>query len=215
MSEVPDIKKNYIDVLDSVNKITEECGRKPDSVRLIAVSKTKPAEYIKEAMEAGAVDFGENKPQELAAKYEQVSGVRWHQIGHLQKNKVRHIIGKTALIHSLDSIELAKEIDKRAKAVGIVQDVLIQVNISGEESKFGIKPENLPEMLESLKEFSNVNTTGLMTKLFSKLKELGSKYGLREFSMGMSHDYKEAIESGATMVRVGTSIFGERDYSLK
>ena len=123
--------------------------------------------------------------------------------------------------------ELAKEIDKRAKAVGIVQDVLIQVNISGEESKFGIKPENLPEMLESLKEFSNVNTTGLMTisvrgysqdenrKLFSKLKELGSKYGLREFSMGMSHDYKEAIESGATMVRVGTSIFGERDYSLK
>ena len=131
------------------------------------------------------------------------------------------------MIHSLDSIELAKEIDKRAKAVGIVQDVLIQVNISGEESKFGIKPENLPEMLESLKEFSNVNTTGLMTisvrgysqdenrKLFSKLKELGSKYGLREFSMGMSHDYKEAIESGATMVRVGTSIFGERDYSLK
>lgn len=121
------------------------------------------AEYIKEAVEAGAADFGENKPQELAAKYEQVSGVRWHQIGHLQKNKVRHIIGKTALIHSLDSIELAKEIDKRAKAVGIVQDVLIQVNISGEESKFGIKPENLPEMLESLKEFSNVNTTGLMT----------------------------------------------------
>ena len=131
------------------------------------------------------------------------------------------------MIHSLDSIELAKEIDQRAKAVGIVQDVLIQVNISGEESKFGIKPENLPEMLESLKEFSNVNTTGLMTisvrgysqdenrKLFSKLKELGSKYGLREFSMGMSHDYKEAIESGATMVRVGTSIFGERDYSLK
>ena len=114
MSEVPDIRKNYIDVLNSVNKITEECGRKPGSVRLIAVSKTKPAEYIKEAMEAGAVDFGENKPQELAAKYEQVSGVRWHQIGHLQKNKVRHIIGKTALIHSLDSIELSKEIDKRA-----------------------------------------------------------------------------------------------------
>ena len=123
--------------------------------------------------------------------------------------------------------ELAKEIDKRAKAVGIVQDVLIQVNISGEESKFGINPENLPEMLESLKEFSNVNMTGLMTisvrgysqdenrKLFSKLRELGSKYGLRELSMGMSHDYKEAIESGATMVRVGTSIFGERDYSLK
>ena len=131
------------------------------------------------------------------------------------------------MIHSLDSIELAKEIDKRAKAAGIVQDVLIQVNISGEESKFGINPEDLPEMLESLKEFSNVNVTGLMTisvkgysqdenrKLFSKLRDLGSKYNLRELSMGMSHDYKEAIESGATMIRVGTSIFGERDYSQK
>lgn len=222
---MPDIEKNYLSVLADVRQAAQKCGRDPDEVKLIAVSKTKPIEYVRSAFEAGAVDFGEDRPQELAAKYELMPDLKWHQIGHLQKNKVRHIVGKTALIHSVDSVELAAEIDKRAKAIDVVQDILVQVNISGEETKFGIAPEYLPEMLDRLKEFDNVNTLGLMTisvsgyspeenrALFSKLKELADRFGLKELSMGMSHDYREAVEAGATMVRIGTSIFGARDYS--
>ncbi len=223
----PDVKKNYLSVLSKVRAAAEDCGRNPDDVRLIAVSKTKPVEYAMEAYQAGAMDFGENRPQELVLKQEVLPDARWHQIGHLQRNKVRHIVGKTALIHSVDSIELAAEIDKRAKAAGIIQNVLLQVNISGEETKFGVSPHELPELIDRIKALENVDIKGLMTisvagysveqnkLVFSRLRELAEKFGLQELSMGMSHDYKEAIECGATMVRIGTSIFGERDYSQK
>lgn len=225
--EVLDIKKNYLSVLEDIRKIASECGRNPDDITLIAVSKTKPIEYVRQAVDAGAADFGENKPQELSQKYDGISDVRWHQIGHLQKNKVRHIVGKAALIHSLDSIPLALEINKRAKNVGIVQDVLIQVNVSGEESKFGISPGELDGFLDEVRQLENIRVTGLMTisvrdysreqnlSLFSELKTLADKHRLKELSMGMTHDYKEAIEAGATMIRVGTAIFGARDYSSK
>ncbi len=224
---MPDIKQNYLKLLESVKKVAEDCGRNPNSVRLIAVSKTKPIEYVREAAEAGAVDFGENRPQELAAKQAEMPELRWHQIGTLQRNKVRHIVGKCALIHSVDSLALALEIDKRAKAAGVVQDVLIQVNITGEETKSGIAPNELEGLLDEIKTMDNVEPKGLMTisvagstpdenrAVFSELKKLADKFGLKELSMGMTHDYVEAIECGATMVRVGTAIFGARDYGTK
>lgn len=226
-NEVLDIKSNYLSVLDDIKNIAEACGRNPEDITLIAVSKTKPIEYVKQAINAGATDFGENKPQELSEKYDEISGVRWHQIGHLQKNKVRHIVGKTALIHSLDSISLALEIDKRAKNAGIVQNVLIQVNVSGEESKFGISPSELDDFLDEVKKLENISVIGLMTisvrgynreqnlNLFKELKSLADKHGLKELSMGMTHDYKEAVEAGATLIRVGTAIFGARDYGAQ
>ncbi len=222
-----DIKSNYQNVLRDVEKIARDCGRNPRDVRLIAVSKTKPIEYVKEAAEAGAMDFGENRPQELVSKQAELPNLRWHQIGTLQRNKVRHIVGKCALIHSVDSLPLAQEIEKRAGVLGIVQDVLIQVNITGEETKSGIVPGELGGLLEDLAKLKSINPIGLMTisalgntqdenrAVFSKLRVLGEKFGLRELSMGMSHDYKEAIECGATMVRVGTAIFGARDYGTK
>lgn len=232
-SELLMIKENYRQILEEIRNIAVSCGRNPDDITLIAVSKTKPVEYVMQAIDAGAVDFGENKPQELSAKFDEINvsgnmeNIRWHQIGHLQRNKVRHIVGKTVLIHSLDSIELAAEIDKRAKAADIVQKVLIQINISGEESKFGIAPCELEEFLNKLSGFKNVKVCGLMTisvkdytseqnkELFLKLKELADIHGFDELSMGMTHDYKEAVEAGATMIRVGTAIFGVRNYALK
>ncbi len=221
------IKDNYFRVLEDIRNTAENCGRNPDDITLIAVSKTKSVEYVKEAIKAGAIDFGENKPQELAAKYDEISNVRWHQIGHLQKNKVRHIVGKTSLIHSIDSIPLALEVDKRASNIGIVQDVLVQVNVSGEESKFGITPSELDSFLDEVGVFKHIRVIGLMTisvkdygreqnlSLFKELKILANSRGLKELSMGMTHDYKEAIEAGATMIRVGTAIFGARDYSAQ
>lgn len=225
MSDILDIKKNYQQVLKNIRDTAVKVGRNPEDIKLIAVSKTKPIDYIRQAIDAGALDFGENKPQELAAKYNEISNVNWHQIGHLQKNKVRNIIGKTVLIHSLDSVGLALEIQKRAEKINIIQNILIQVNVSGEESKFGIRPDELAEMLNVIDECPNVNPTGLMTisvrdytneqnyEVFSRLKDLADKFALNELSMGMTHDYKEAIAAGATMLRVGTAIFGQREYN--
>lgn len=231
-SAKPDIKGNYSKILAEINSTALACGRNPKDIKLIAVSKTKPIEYVKEAILGGAKDFGENRPQELKAKFDEINShsdcdLRWHQIGHLQKNKVKYVVGRAALIHSLDSLELAAEIDKKAKQLEIVQDVLIQVNISGEESKFGISEEELGGFIERLKGFSNINLKGLMTisvkdynreqnrELFGRLKELAEQYGVRELSMGMTNDFKEAIEAGATMIRVGTAIFGARDYGVQ
>lgn len=224
---MPDIKQNYLSVLESVRETAAKCGRNPNDVRLIAVSKTKPIEYVREAAAAGAVDFGENRPQELAAKSAELPQLRWHQIGQLQKNKVRHIVGHCALIHSVESYGLALEIDKRAKNAGVVQDVLIQVNITGEETKSGVSPDELDALLDLIKPLENVNPVGLMTisiagsapdenrAVFARLRDLARERGLKELSMGMTHDYAEAIECGATMVRIGTAIFGARDYSGK
>lgn len=229
VSELSYIKENYNKILSDIKDTAVKCGRNPEDITLIAVSKTKPLEYVKAAMECGAADFGENKPQELAEKFDAISSnnIRWHQIGHLQRNKVKLAVGRASLIHSLDSLELAAEIDKRAAAKGITQAVLVQVNISEEESKFGISAKELDIFLKALGEFKNICVKGLMTisvrgylpeqnkQVFLKLKELADSHGLQELSMGMTNDYKEAIEAGATMIRVGTAIFGARDYGAQ
>nr|WP_048571160.1 YggS family pyridoxal phosphate-dependent enzyme [Clostridium cylindrosporum] len=207
-------------------------GRKKEDITLIAVSKTKPIEMLEEAYNLGVKVFGENKVQELVEKYEKLQDVHWHLIGTLQKNKVKYIIDKVDLIHSLDNFDLAKEIDKRAKAKGIIANVLIQINIGEEESKSGILKEELNQFIEELKVFENIKVCGLMAIppkctgdevryyfkqmkiLFDNLKtKENSKLIMKYLSMGMTGDYEVAIEEGANMVRVGTGIFGDRDYT--
>ena len=229
------ISDNLKSVSQRITDAALRAGRDPSHISLIAVSKTRPADYVTEAMKCGQLDFGENRPQELAAKAEQIGGsVRWHQIGQLQKNKVRHIISHTALIHSVDSLSLAEEIEKRAAAIGKIQDILIQVNISGEESKSGVSPSGAVRLCRDIANLPHVHICGLMTisvrdydynqnkQLFSALASLASEIeaekienvSMKELSMGMTHDFEAAVEAGATMVRVGEAIFGERDYSL-
>ena len=194
--------------------------------KLIAVSKTKPVNDILEAYEAGVRDFGENHVQEILEKYDKLpKDIRWHMIGHLQTNKVKDIVDKVYLIHSVDSIKLAKEIDKQAKKKDIIVDILLEINIALEESKYGFKVEDLDVAIKEIDLFDNLCIKGLMCvapytqkpednrKYFKKMFELKNKYNLEILSMGMSNDYKIAIEEGSTYVRVGTKIFGERDYT--
>lgn len=218
-------------VQDNFQKINKETG---DDVLLVAVTKTHPADIINEAIDAGATDIGENKAQEIMDKYDQVKPVRWHMIGHLQTNKVKYIIDKVDMIHSVDSLKLAKEINKRAVNHDKIMDVLVQVNSAQEESKFGVTSEETGELIDAiLANCPNVKICGLMCiapfdenpdnvrKYFAELKKLYDDYkkiehdnlDFKYLSMGMSHDYKVAIEEGSNLVRVGTAIFGERDYS--
>lgn len=218
-------------VQDNFQKINKETG---DDVLLVAVTKTHPADIINEAIDAGATDIGENKAQEIMDKYDQVKPVRWHMIGHLQTNKVKYIIDKVDMIHSVDSLKLAKEINKRAANHDKIMDVLVQVNSAQEESKFGVTSEETGELIDAiLANCPNVKICGLMCiapfdenpdngrKYFAELKKLYDDYkkiehdnlDFKYLSMGMSHDYKVAIEEGSNLVRVGTAIFGERDYS--
>ncbi len=229
------IADNIKAVRERIESAAQMAGRDISEITLIGVSKTKPVEMIKEAIGCGIVDFGENKPQELAEKYPQISGeVKWHLIGNLQKNKVRHIIDKAYLIHSVDSFELALEIDKRAAAADKIQDILLQVNISGEATKSGVSPADAAELCRRISELKNVRTKGLMTisvkdysyeenkAVFERLKELSLNIDSRcienvsmgELSMGMTHDFEAAIEAGATLVRVGAAIFGDRYYGV-
>ncbi len=227
-----EMEKNLAAVQLEIRQAALAAGRNPEEVKLIAVSKTKPVSMIEDAVKCGMRDFGENRPQELAEKFPQVPGVCWHQIGQLQRNKVKYIIDKAELIHSVDSLSLAEEIEKRAAAIDKVQNILIQVNISGEESKSGVTPEQAVELCRRISELSHVRIQGLMTisiaglseegnfKIFSSLKKLAEEIAeeqipnvfMKELSMGMSHDFKEAIAAGATMVRVGSRIFGDRNY---
>lgn len=218
-------------VQDNFQKINKETG---DDVLLVAVTKTHPADIINEAIDAGATDIGENKAQEIMDKYDQVKPVRWHMIGHLQTNKVKYIIDKVDMIHSVDSLKLAKEINKRAANHDKIMDVLVQVNSAQEESNFGVTSEETGELIDAiLANCPNVKICGLMCiapfdenpdnvrKYFAELKKLYDDYkkiehdnlDFKYLSMGMSHDYKVAIEEGSNLVRVGTAIFGERDYS--
>ncbi len=226
------IEGNLAVLRREIAEAAEQAGRNPDSVRLIAVSKTKPVSMVHEAVACGVLDFGENRPQELAEKFPQVPGVRWHQIGQLQRNKVKYIIDKVRLIHSVDTLSLAEEIEKRAAAIDKVQDILVQVNITGEESKSGVRPEATEELCRSISSLPHVRIKGLMTisvaglndeenyQVFVGMKELAEEIdklgipgvSMEELSMGMSHDFRAAIRAGATMVRVGSSIFGERNY---
>ena len=227
------IEENIKIVQESIRKAAESADRDPRSIKLLAVTKTKPVEMLKEAEEYGVCDFGENRPQEIVAKFPQFESgnIKWHLIGQLQKNKVRHIIDKVCLIHSVDSLELAVEINKRAAAIDKVQDILLQINITGEESKSGIPQGEAENLCRKIAELKNVRIKGLMTisvrgmtyeenyKVFSCLKELAEKIRtqnidgvlMEELSMGMTHDMDAAIAAGATIVRVGTAIFGARD----
>ena len=224
------ILENIREVQAKISVSAKKVGRNPEEITLVAVSKTKPVELIKEAVKCGMTQLGENRVQEVLEKYEYVDGAQWHLIGHLQKNKVKYIVDKAVLIHSVDSVELAREIDKHAKKVGKIQDILIQVNISGEESKSGIEPENAEEICRQVAQLDNVKIKGFMTmapreadenelhRIFGGLKALMEEIkeknienvDLKELSMGMSGDYEIAVMEGATIVRVGTGIFGAR-----
>ena len=211
------------------------CGRNPDDITLIAVSKTKPLSCIEDLIKIDVNDFGENKVQELCDKYENVSKpVNFHLIGHLQTNKVKYVVDKACLIHSLDSIKLAKEIQKEAAKKNRIVQVLVEVNVANEESKFGLRVDDVLSFLEEISTYSNIHVNGLMTiapfvddpeenrEHFRRLKQLSldiiskniDNIDMNVLSMGMTNDYQVAIEEGATMIRVGTAIFGARNYSI-
>ncbi|MEY8237033.1 YggS family pyridoxal phosphate-dependent enzyme [Lachnospiraceae bacterium 66-29] len=225
---------NINQVLENIKNACKKSGRNPEDVTLIAVSKTKPLPMLQEAYEAGSRNFGENKVQEIMDKYPNLpSDIRWHMIGHLQRNKVKYIIDKVALIHSVDSLRLANEISNQAQKKQVDVDILIEVNIAGEESKFGTSREEVFQLVEEIAKLPNIFIKGLMTiapfvanpednrKYFWQIRELSvdimnkniDNVTMSVLSMGMTGDYMVAIEEGATMVRVGTGIFGERTYT--
>ncbi len=228
------LKDNLKNVEKRVQAACDRAGRKREEVTLIAVSKTKPIEMLQEIYDENVRDFGENKVQELCGKIEKMpKDIQWHMIGHLQRNKVKYIAGQVALIHSVDSYRLAEEINIQAKKKNIVVPILVEVNIAHEDSKFGISEEDAVQLVEEIAELENVRIKGLMTiapyvenaednrLYFRKIKDLSvdiaakniDNVSMEILSMGMTGDYEVAIEEGATMVRVGTGIFGERNYN--
>ncbi len=226
------LKENLNIVLEKINDAKVRSNRENDNITLVAVSKTEPLRYIREVFTLGLHDFGENKAQEFRDKFNLLNeGINWHFIGHLQKNKIKYVVGKAYLIHSVDSIDLAESINAKAETLGISQNILLEVNTSGEDSKFGIRTtDDLGKIASFCYKASNLNLLGLMTMApftndekmirnsFSHLRKLKDElnlkgYELNELSMGMTNDYEIAIEEGATILRIGTAIFGERDYS--
>ena len=229
------LKQNYDEVRLQIDEACKKVGRNPSEVTLICVSKTKPNEMIQELYDEGIRDFGENKVQELSGKMDALpDDIKWHQIGHLQRNKVKYILGKTELIHSVDSFRLAEEINIQAKRKGIVVPILIELNIGGEESKFGLEKDDVISFVKQVSELDGLKIMGLMTvapfvddpednrSLFKSIKELSNEIAslniknvsMEVLSMGMTNDYMVAVEEGSTMVRVGTGIFGERNYNI-
>ena len=229
------LEENLKKVQENIRIACEKAGRYPSEVTLIAVSKTKPVETLKEAYDLGVRVFGENKVQELDKKIDALpEDISWHMIGHLQRNKVKYIAGRVELIHSVDSFRLAEEINIHAKKQGIVIPILIEVNVAEEESKFGVSVEDTEELIRQIAELDGVSIRGLMTiapyvvdseenrEIFHKIKDLSIDIASKNIdnvsmdilSMGMTGDYMVAIEEGATMVRVGTGIFGERNYNI-
>lgn len=228
------LKENLAFVENELQAACRRSGRDRKDVTLIAVSKTKPVEELRKAYDLGIRIFGENKVQELVDKYEALpKDIHWHMIGHLQRNKVKYIIDKVDLIHSVDSLRLADTIEKEAAKRNIQVNILIEVNVAGEESKFGVSPAELPEFVEEVAKFPHIRVQGLMTiapfvkdseenrGIFKSLRKLSvdikekkvDNNTMRVLSMGMTNDYSVAVEEGATMVRVGTGIFGARDYA--
>ena len=229
------LRDNLKKVEENIQAACERSGRNRDEVTLIAVSKTKPVEMLQEIYDENIRDFGENKVQELCDKIEKMpSDIKWHMIGHLQRNKVKYIVGKVALIHSVDSYRLAEEISIQAKKHNTTVPILVEVNIAHEESKFGISEEDAILLVKEISELENIRIMGLMTiapyvenpednrMYFRKIKELSVDINSKNIdnvsmgilSMGMTGDYEVAIEEGATMVRVGTGIFGARNYNI-
>lgn len=227
------IADNIANVRQNIELACKKAGRGVESVSLIAVSKTKPISQLWEAYEAGCRDFGENKVQELTQKYEQLpKDIRFHMIGHLQRNKVKYLVGKVFLIHSVDSVRLAEEISREALKKQVTVNVLVEVNAAGEESKFGTSEEEALQLVEKIALLPGISVKGLMTvapyvenseenrQYFVNLRQLAvdiknkniDNVSMEILSMGMTGDYTVAVEEGATYVRVGAGIFGERDY---
>ena len=227
------IKENIKEVENIIAQECEKAGRSPSDVTLIAVSKTKPVELLKEAYAYGCRDFGENKVQELLDKYEALpSDIRWHMIGHLQRNKVKYIVDKVYMIHSVDSLRLAEEISKEASKKNVCVNILIEVNVADEETKYGVSCEEVRQLVCDIAKLPNIRIKGLMTIApfvddaeenrlhFQKLKKIAvdimqkniDNIDMEILSMGMTGDYPVAVSEGATYVRVGTGIFGRRQY---
>ena len=229
------IRDNYLEILRRKDEAVKKSGRNPEDVTLLAETNKHESVELQEALDVGATDFGENKVQELLSKYDDVHPMRWHLIGHLQTNKVRQIIDKVTMIHSVDSLKLAKEINKRAAAKDIVMDILIEINLAEEDSKTGVSKGEVYELIKTItRECESVRVRGIMcipprvdepedsrvyfreTKaIFDNLVELElpkERAHIDTLSMGMSADFEIAIEEGAIIARVGSSIFGQRNY---
>ena len=227
------LKHNFEAVEEKIQAACKRAGRKREEITLIAVSKTKPVEMLQEAYNLGNRIFGENKVQEIVDKYDALpNDISWHMIGHLQRNKVKYIIDKVTLIHSVDSLRLAETIEKEAAKKGITADILIEVNAAREDTKFGVLPEKAEELVSDISSLPHIRIKGFMTIApfvdnpeenriyFQRLRNLAVDIGENKsdnvtmgvLSMGMTNDYEIAIEEGATMIRVGTGLFGARDY---
>ena len=228
------MKENLNKIHENIVLAAKRAGRNPEDIQLIAVSKTYPASEIMRAIDCGCTDFGENKVQELTTKIEAINTpINWHLIGHLQTNKVKYIVGKTALVHSVDSLKLAHEIEKQSAKKDVITKILIEVNVAQEISKHGVKVEEVIPLIKEISKLQHVKVEGLMTvapfvenpednrTIFRKLYDLSVDIQKQKFdnitmdilSMGMSNDYEVAVEEGATHVRIGTAIFGYRDYT--
>lgn len=229
------LTQNYDQVVQNIQAACKRAERKPEEVTLVAVSKTKPLPMLLEIYNHGCRHFGENKVQELVDKYEALpKDIKWHMIGHLQRNKVKYIVDKVFLIHSVDSLRLAEEISREAVKKQVQVNILIEVNVAGEESKFGCAPEEVSELTMAIAKLSNICIKGYMTiapyvenpednrEHFRKLKQIAvdimrkniDNVSIEYLSMGMTGDYETAVEEGADFVRVGTGIFGERNYTV-
>lgn len=221
---------------ENIQKACQRANRKREDVRLIAVSKTQPSDVLQAAYDLGIRTFGENKVQELTGKYEILpKDIQWHMIGHLQRNKVKYIVDKVAMIHSVDSLALAEMIEKESAKKSCITDILLEVNVAEEATKFGLKTAEVLPLVGKLASFSHLHVCGLMTiapfvenpednrSIFAELKKLSvdianqniDNISMGVLSMGMTNDYEVAIEEGATLIRVGTGIFGQRNYNLK
>ena len=228
------LRENFRQVEENIRRACGRAGRDPGDVTLIAVSKTKPVELLREAYDLGTRVFGENKVQEIVEKYEALpKDIHWHMIGHLQRNKVKYIIDKVDLIHSVDSVRLAETIEKEAAKHDLTANILLEVNVAEEESKFGLKVDEVEQVVDEIAKFSHIKVCGLMTiapfvenpeenrPYFRRLRNLSVDIGGKNvdnvtmsiLSMGMTNDYEVAVEEGATMVRVGTGLFGARNYA--
>ena len=228
------LRENFRQVEENIRRACGRAGRDPGDVTLIAVSKTKPVELLREAYDLGTRVFGENKVQEIVEKYEALpKDIHWHMIGHLQRNKVKYIIDKVDLIHSVDSVRLAETIEKEAAKHDLTANILLEVNVAEEESKFGLKVDEVEQVVDEIAKFSHIKVCGLMTiapfvenpeenrLYFRRLRNLSVDIGAKKvdnvtmsiLSMGMTNDYEVAVEEGATMVRVGTGLFGARNYA--
>ncbi len=227
------LKDNFKEVEARIQAACERAGRKREEVTLIAVSKTKPVQMLQEAYDLGNRIFGENKVQEIVDKYDALpADISWHMIGHLQRNKVKYIIDKVTLVHSVDSLRLAETIEKEAAKKGVTADILIEVNVAKEDTKYGVMPEDAARLVSQISALPHIRTKGLMTIApfvtnpeenriyFQRLRNLAVDIGenksdnvtMSVLSMGMTNDYEIAIEEGATMIRVGTGLFGARSY---